>query len=91
MIANYGDEAREIFARRPELIATETGVAEALGLLRPDPLDKMDVDELIADVLRNETYLPESGLYANLAKSLRCLPVGRLRDLAMIVRLKTDK
>ena len=44
----------------------------------------------IHGILKNSTYLPESGLYRNLAAALEKLTADQLCNLDLIVSIKSD-
>lgn len=47
--------------------------------------------QIIANILRNETYGPDSGLCQNLMFVLNRLPINTLEGLALIISLKLDE
>ena len=46
-----------------------------------------DKNEIITNILKNDTYMPESGVYCNLVKALGLLTTNELQNLDLIITI----
>lgn len=46
-----------------------------------------DKNEIITNILRNDVYMPESGVYRNLVKALGRMTTNNLQNLDLIITL----
>ena len=53
------------------------------------PTTKTDKEHIISRILRNEVYMPDSGLVEQLTRRLLAWPVGDLRNLELILAIKS--